>query len=225
MREFGEWLAKEEWEEMEGVHEPNKKLDVFEEKINDKMDVIFPENSFKVSNQDRPFINWKLKKLKRKVQRLYRRKGRKEEYLKVLKEYQEQFSKASKEYIDTNVAELRETNPAKAADILKKLGGAPCDCCGDVGQFTVLSHQEQNLTSQESMQQILKYFTDISKEFSPLDVSTLPVRVKVKLLDRQTYTPQIKNYQVYNAIKATKKPRSTRVPGDLPKKLLNVYSV
>ena len=81
MREFGEWLAKEEWEEMEGVDEPNKKLDVFEEKIKAKMDAIFPEKSFKVSNQDLPFINWKLKKLKRKVQRLYRREVRKPKQL------------------------------------------------------------------------------------------------------------------------------------------------
>ena len=53
----------------------------------------------------------------------------------------------------------------------------------------------------------------------------LPVRVKVNMLDGPTYTPWIEDYQVYNAIKSTKKTRSTRVPGDLPKKLLNAYSV
>ena len=164
------------------------------------------------------------KELKRKVHRLYRTKGRKDDYLKLLREYQEQFTKASKEYIEAKVTELKETNPAKAAAILKKLGGAPGDC-GDEGQFTILSHQAENLTSEQSMRNILKYFTDISKEFHPLDVPTLPVRVKVKLLDRSGFTPTIEDYQVYNAIKSTKKPRSTCVPGDLPKKLIKEYSV
>ena len=47
------------------------------------------------------------------------------------------------------VSELKKTNPTKAAAILKKLGGTPGDC-GDEGQFTILSHQEQNLTPEES---------------------------------------------------------------------------
>ena len=85
MREFGEWLARKEWEEMGATEDPNKLLEIFEEHINTKIHSIFPEKSFKVSNQDLPFINWKLMKLKRKVQRLYRTKGRKQDYLKLLR--------------------------------------------------------------------------------------------------------------------------------------------
>ena len=85
MREIGEWLARKEWEEMGATEDPNKILEIFEEHINTKIHSIFPEKSFKVSNQDLPFINWKLMKLKRKVQRLYRTKGRKQDYLKLLR--------------------------------------------------------------------------------------------------------------------------------------------
>ena len=101
---------------------------------------------------------------------------------------------------------------------------APGDC-GDYGQFNVLSHQSQNLSPEESTDRILKYFTDISKEFPPLDVSTLPVRVKVKLLAKALNVPTIEDYQVYDIIKSAKKPRSSGVPGDLPKKLVQEFPV
>ena len=123
-----------------------------------------------------------------------------------------------------NVSDLKQTNPAKAASILRKLGRAPGDC-GDEGQFTILSHQAQNLTPEEGTEKILRYFTDISKEFLPLDIARLPVRVKVKLLDPTVSVPKIEDYQVYNVIKSAKKPRSAGVPGDLPKKLVQEFPV
>ena len=71
-------------------------------------------------------------------------------------------------------------NPARAAAILKRLASAP----GDKGDFSVLSHQSQNLAPEECTAKILKYFTDISKEYEPLDVCRLPIRVTVKLLEK-----------------------------------------
>ena len=128
--------------------------------------------------------------MKRKVQRLYRIEGRRQDYLAALSEYENEFQKRAKEYVRSNVSELKSVDPARAAAILKRLGGAPGDC-SDHGQFTVLSHQSQNLSPEESTAQILKYFTDISKEFPPLDVSTLSVRVKMKLLNRAVNVPTI----------------------------------
>ena len=100
--------------------------------------------------------------------------------------------------------ELQITNPAKAASILKRLGGAPGDC-GDDSGFTLLSHQGKNLTPSECTGKILQYFTNISKEFAALDVSVLPPRVKVELLDQYKNIPNIEDYMVYNAIKKAKK--------------------
>ena len=163
--------------------------------------------------------------MKRTVQRLYKRRGRRQDYEKYLREYQKEFKKTAQDHVRTNVRELTETNPSKAAAILKRLGRAPGDC-GDEAGFTILSHQEENLTPSECTERILKFFTDISKEFCALDISSLPVRVKVKLLERsQEEKPIIQDYQVYNAIKAAKKPRSAGVPGDLPRKLIMEFPV
>ena len=224
IRMFGQWLASEDWLEMSNLGSPNVKVQHFNHLMQTKMNTFFPEKSVKMSSQDLPFINWKLKKMKRGLLRLYRKEGRRQEYEILRTEYQTEFQKAARDFVKRNVSELKETNPAKAASILKKLGGAPGDC-GDQGQFTILFHQEQNLSPEESTAKILRYFTDISKEYSPLDISTLPVRVKVKLLDRAISVPEIEDYQVYNVIKSAKKPRSAGVSGDLPKKLVQEFPI
>ena len=148
-----------------------------------------------------PFFNWKLKKIKRQLMRLYRKKPKSEEYEKLKNEYESQFKKASSHYISKNVTDLKSVNP----------------------EFTVLSHQDQNLSPEECTQKILKYFTDISKEYYPLDFSKLPVRVRVKLLEKGGHAPYVEDYQVYNVIKAAKK--TNDIPGDLPKKLLKEFAV
>ena len=87
--------------------------------------------------------------MKRKLQRLYQKEGRRQEYETLLDKYKCEFQKTAKEYVQKNVDELKSTNPAKAASILKKLGRAPGDC-GDESGFTILSHQENNMSSSES---------------------------------------------------------------------------
>ena len=136
----------------------------------------------KISNEDLPFINWKLKNMKRKVQRLYKMRDRRgDEYSQALLDYENEFQKTAEEYVRRNVTDLESVNPAKAASILKRLGGAPGDC-EDQGTFTVLSHQAQNFSPEECTAKILKYFSDISKEFEPLEVSRL-VEVHGIILD------------------------------------------
>ena len=224
IRQFGQWLASQDWSVINEDSNPDEMLACFDKLVEDQMKENFPEKKTKTTNQDLPFFDWKLKTKKRRLQRIYRKEGKSEKYKRMKTEYDALFLKSSKSYIQQNVDQLKEVNPAKAAAILKKLGGAPGDC-GDKGDFVILSHQAANLTPQQCTDKLLTYFTDISKEYPPLDITTLPVRVKVKLLERGQRSPTVEDYQVYEAIKKAKKPRSTGVPGDLPKKILSEFPV
>ena len=219
LRNFGQWLVSQDWAELEGG--PDHKMGQFNQVIQTKFNQIFPEKTFKISNEDLPFIDWKLKKMKRSLMRVYRKEGRSDRYEILLTNYERQFRKASKDYIQKNVDDLKSVNPARAAKILKRLGSAPGDC-SDKGDFSVLSHQTQNLSPDECTAKILKYFTNISKEYEPLDVCRLPVRVKVKLLEKSQNVPTIEDYQVFEVIKKSKK--SGAVPGDLPGKLVKEFA-
>ena len=221
IRDFGQWLVGEKWSGLAEEEGPDAKWCNFNALLKDKFEEHFPQKEVKISNEDLPFIDWKLKKLKRQLMRKYQTDGKSSSYERLLKNYEYQFEKASKEYIRKNVADLKSVNPARAASILKRLGGAPGDCA-DKGDFTVLSHLAQNLSAEECTASILKYFTDISKEYEPLDICRLPVRVKVKLLEKGQKIPTVEDYQVYETIQKAKK--TSGVPGDLPAKLVKEFA-
>ena len=91
IRIFGQWLASEEWKELANQSYPNENVQHFNNTIQSKMNKYFPEKSIKMSSQDLPFKNWKLKNMKRKLQRLYRKGDRRQEYENLLIEYHNKF--------------------------------------------------------------------------------------------------------------------------------------
>ena len=62
----------------------------------------------------------------------------------------------------------------------KKMAAQPGDH-PDEGSFTLLSHVEENLTAEESIEKIAQHFASISQEFPPLDYNLLPAEVQAKL--------------------------------------------
>ena len=56
-----------------------------------------------------------------------------------------------------NVTDLKKSNPGKSYSILKIMG-APPGSCDSEGTFTLQNHQEQNLSTEESIEQIYQYF-------------------------------------------------------------------
>ena len=106
---------------------------------------------------------------------------------------------------------------------MKKLGAQPGDCA-DEGSFTLTSHLEENLTTEESIERIADHFAKISQEFPPLSITLLPDSVKEKVYEAISAPelPEILDYQMYSAIRKAKKPRS-QVPGDLPRRIIQEF--
>ena len=74
--------------------------------------------------------------------------------------------------------------------------------CSDEGSFTLSSHLEDNLTSEQSIERIAQHFAEISQEFPPLNFDLLPEQVKAKLnkpVDPKE-VPDICDYAVYEKI-------------------------
>ena len=126
-------------------------------------------------------------------------------------------------YLNKNVRSLIEDNPGKAYRSLKKMSSQPGDC-EDETSFTLLSHIEDKLTSTESIERIADYFSQISQEYPPLNINLLPADVKVKILTpvNPDELTQLSDYEVYEKIRKSKKPRSN-VPGDLPRRIVQEF--
>ena len=116
---------------------------------------------------------------------------------------------------------LRDTNPGQAYNILKKLGAQPGDCI-DSNTFTLPSHESEGLSEEQSAERIAEHFAEISQEFPPLNVLTLPPHVQTKL-QCEDRPPLVTEHEVHQKIRSAKKPRSG-VPGDLPKSITQEFA-
>ena len=62
MLEFGEWICSEEWAEISEGCDPTEQVVIFEQIINQKLEVIFPTKTVRINpNIDLPFITADLK--------------------------------------------------------------------------------------------------------------------------------------------------------------------
>ena len=125
------------------------------------------------------------------------------------------------EFIKKNITDIKSSNPSKAYSLLKRLGARPGDC-DETNEFVIPSHT--NLTSDECAERIANHFSQISQEFDPLDVTTLPARVKVKVNNISSKSlPSIHFQDVYEKIRSARKPKSC-VPGDIPSRLVKEFA-
>ena len=78
--------------------------------------------------------------------------------------------------------------------------------CSDEGSFDLLSHLEDNLSVEESIERIANHFSQISQEFPPINVDLLPEKVKTKICQpiQPKECPDILDYQIYGQIKRSK---------------------
>ena len=117
--------------------------------------------------------------------------------------------------------ELTEAKPGQAYNVLKKMGAQPGDCV-DSNTFTLPNHVNENLSEEQSAERIADYFATISQEFPPLDYESLPAQVKWKI-ETENLPPTVDEFEVYNAIKSAKKPKSG-IPGDLPRGIVQEFA-
>ena len=224
IQEFGQWILNEDWASVPDDSSPTEQVERLEELTNSKMNKIFSKVSYRVTQQDKAWISFELKKLDRLKKREYRRHGKSAKYLELLNKFNEKYKIAAKKHLDKSIRSLKEENPGKAYSALKKMGAQPGDCL-DEGSFRLTEHVESNLSIAESAENIAQHFAKISQQYQPLDVSKLPKYVK-DIMEDQVYDFELPTFtaaEVWDKIEHAKKPKGG-VPGDLPKKILNEFA-
>ena len=122
IKEFGQWICLEGWEDIPEKASPTEQVKKFEEKIFEKLDTILPTKTVKINpNWDKPYITLELKKMDRQIKRQYRRQGKSEKYVKMKMTYDLKMKKAAQAYLEKNVQSLKEDDPGKAYTNLKKM--------------------------------------------------------------------------------------------------------
>ena len=222
--EFGQWIMQEKWDCIQPGESPDSQVEALKNKMNTKLDAIFPTKTVRVCQKDKAYINADIKKLDRLVKREYRKHGKSAKYMKLVEKYNLKMKKAAADHLNKNVRALKESDPGKAYSTLKRMGAQPGDLLDD-GSFSVKSHLEANLTNKESVERIADHFSKISQEYPKINPDSLPEDVQLKLISRldEMNIPSLDELDVYQRIIKAKKPNAG-VPGDLPKSLIQEFA-
>ena len=220
--QFGQWITAQDFSDIDDTLASNQFAQKLEDILVSKLNEYCPQKTVRLGSQDKPLVNKEIKQISRQKQREWVKNGKTEKYKQLSRRFEAKYKTAAEHYMRQKIDSLKESKPGKAFKILKDMGAQPGDCTDNHG-FTLPSHQMEKLTPKQSANKIADYFSNISKEYPPLNTELLPDRVKRNLL-KDTTPPTVSEYECYLKIKAAKKPQSG-VPGDLPSKILKEFSV
>ena len=215
--EFGQWIQTESFNCVSSADSSTEKVDAFEHLMTDKINTIFPSKNIRIYNDDKEFMNDKLRKLRRQKSREYQKHKKSNKFLELQQKYLEMKETNCKEYV-MKIEELKNCNLGQFYQKIKKVGSR----LGEGGDtiFTLPAHLELNLDDKAAAERIARHFGAISQEFPPINTECLPERLKEKIFDPQIIKdiPTIEEYEVYEKFKK-RKLKNSKVPGDIPKKL------
>ena len=225
LRNFGLWIAQEEWQQLESNMSSTQQDQILKDILQNKVNEYFPEKQVRMSNTDKPWVTKDIKKLDRWKKNEYKKHGKTRKYSELQNAFQEKKSRAEKLYLNKNVTELMEAAPGRAWATLKRMGAQPGEC-GEEGSFELTEHVELNLTVEQSLDRIVRYFSAISSQHPPLNENLLPERVQQKLsspIDPSTI-PVICAQDVWQIQQGRHKTQSS-VPGEFPPRLRYEFDV
>ena len=201
---------------MEGS--PTEKVERLNKMIEEMVEISFPIVKVKLSNQDLPYITSELKTMARAKKKEYKKNGRSMKYKKLVAVYKKKLKEEAGRYLEKNVSLIKNSNPGRAAKVLRTLGQAP----GQVSEkdFTLTRHLDEGFSVDKQREEIMNYFAKVSKEFPPIEVKNLSLELQRKL--EQCTVPEnvpfLDLWSVKEALRNTNHTMS-RAPGDMPPNL------
>ena len=220
---FGEKLKSIDFSPISLEESPTKMVEKYQDIIEKLVASVFPLKSITISSEDQVWFTEDLRALRRTKMREYARHGKSKKYCELQEKFDAKFLNEIQKYKKKIELEVLEGKRGSYYPAIKKLGLRP----GETPQpsFQLPQHAENNLSASDSVEILADYFSSISQQYSPLEVSTLPPCIQSHLSTplQDQLIPRLTVYDVYRKILRAKKPNSS-VPGDLPKKLVQHFA-
>ena len=193
-------------------------VDNFQSLLTRIMSETFPEKRITITPYDQPWFTEELRKLRRARQRRYVRHGKDDLYLNIKRKFDLKLQEEIFKYKNRIESQVRDGKRGSSYPALRKLGARPYE--SDKASFQLPEHIAKGFSAAQSAEIIAEHFSEISREFAPLEMRTLPQHIQSFLNRSDTnLAPILSMEEVRKRIIKAKKPHST-VPGDLPRKLV-----
>ena len=158
---------------------------------------------------------YKYKNIIRKRNRGYDKNYKSPKWRKLLKKTKSMVKSAKRNFSENFISNLKDTDPASWMKRMKKLGMATFESENGDWHFESESKSDQELTDEMS-----NYFSDISKDFPPVNSSLLGlVPPKADFVSEVECSPT--EEEIFSVLQAAKKTSS--VPNDFPTPFVNEF--
>ena len=216
-KDVANWIQHESWEELFNSDKP---AETFVQIVFEKLNKICPEEEIKITKLDGKVKSLALQKLGRQKLREYTNHGNSNRF-KALKKLQKSRIKLEGQKALDKLFENAGEKGTKWIREASRMSSRPGEDSSST--FSLQSHIDENLTPRQSAERIVEYFSQISKEYTPIeeDSSAPWMEVQAKLEAAPCIHPPIEEHLVYQNTKEAKKTDS--VPGDIPAKILKEF--
>ena len=210
---FRAWIKEQRWLDIYSCSDVHEKAAKFQALIMDSFKKCFPVKTFKICEDDQPWISKSLKKLDRLRKREFFKHKRSTKWEYLNKKFQEKCEDEKRKYYANIVTDLKESNISQWYSKVKRMAGqlspslSPDTC---VEELSGLSDKEQ-------ADRIADHYASISSQYEPIRSEDFEEYSSGKFRP-----PKISVAKVVKVIKSMNK-KAAAVPGDLPIKIISEF--
>ena len=208
-----EWFVDQSWEEVFQAESAHDKAAVFQKRLLEALDVIFPEKIRKINNDDQPWISHRLKVLDRKRKRLFHKERRSEKWKVLNKLFKKEVKDAKARFYKEAGADIKLKKPGQWYACLKKITSFDQQK-NDQPVVDEISH----LSDQAQAEIIASKFASITNEYDSLKSEDISIPAFV-----ESEIPQFTPAQVWFALSRIDTNKAT-VAGDFPARLIKQFA-
>ena len=212
------WIQNESWESVTNCNDSDTMVEKFTLLVQLKIEENCPLKTLKINCLDNEFTTPAIKRIKRLKLREYTKHGNSVLYKTLKKQLKARIKEDGEELISKQVSLAGEKGNKwirHVASLFARPGDAPSK------SFDLPDHVERGLSELECADEIADFFSQISQEFDPLCLQSLPERVQAKLGEDPCDHPYFEDHEIYQELLSSKKTCS--VPGDIPKDILEEF--
>ena len=212
---FSQWIESEScrWLNIYSSSDTHKKAQLFQESLTHAYERCFPIKSFRIRDDDCPWMTKSLKKLDRLRKREFYKNRKSPKWERLNAAFQAKSKEEKQRYFTNIVSDLKTSNVSQWFSKVKRMSGQE-DSRSD---FTV--DELLGLSDQDQAEKIADHYAGISQLYKPITDSDFPEYSGPPKIA----PPKISPAKIEKIIKTMNK-KSAGVPGDIPMKLISDFS-
>ena len=210
---FKYWLDNQSWKEVIEADTVDKKSEIFQNMLLEKLEEYLPTKKRKACTADQPFCTEEVKRLKRLKSREFSKHRKSIKWRELNRRYKKEVSSAKRNYYKKIIKDLKTSNINQWYSKLKRL------CSYDQQKFEpVIVESIKHLTINEQAEAIADKFAKVSQEYAPLKTED----IKIPPFDKES-VPRFTPEDVRKRLQKIKTNKS--VPqGDIPPQLTKQFA-